>query len=249
MCTAAPSDSVHMSYFGECRNKWECCSGPSKGGPCNSKYWSTRFWGFRVKILKSPLQKKTDGGELSSWSTYSPWSKSHRLQVGKGLWGLISPKSPPNDGMSFSEFLLNGQLAHRLTEQYIPSFNSMLVRKFFLLLHSNLLHYSIHAVFLVLFSGVYRKSEISPLHGSPSEIWKLWPCPLQFFSSPSKDPVTPSIVPIIMQLSDLSPVWMPSSLEIPVCSTQVWSQHSWWSVTTAEQRRTIISLLVDLYLY
>lgn len=178
-------------------------------------------------------EKEADGGQQSSWPTSSSGSETCRVYTLAKASCEVSPHPnlypvtgcPSQDAYQMASWLVGSQsniLFHR-----------MLVKQFFLLWSLNLLDCSIHAVFLVLFSGLHRKRFPSMWRRSPSETWKLCSCPFQFFSPPSMYCLLLlQLFHILALLSAFSPVSALSSLERP-CGAQIWSWRSWWSTTSS----------------
>ena len=102
-------------------------------------------------------EKEADGGQQSSWPTSSSGSETCRVYRLAKASCEVSPHPnlypvtgcPSQDAYQMASWLVGSQ-SNTL-------FHKMLVKQFFLLWSLNLLDCGIHAVFLVLFSGLPRK--------------------------------------------------------------------------------------------
>ena len=130
-------------------------------------------------------------------------------------------------------------------------FHKMLVKQFFLLWSLNLLDCSIHAVFLVLFSGLHRKRFPFHVKKEPFRDLKTVLTPLSvFLSSKYVLLATSSTVPhISAAFSLLTSFGAVLVREAMWCSDLVLTFMVKYDQLMVEQSRTIISLRLHCYFY
>lgn len=151
--------------------------------------------------------------------------------------------------MSFPGRLPNGQLARGLTSNTL--FHRMLVKQFFLLCSLSLPDCSIHAVFLVLFSGLHRKRFPFHVEKEPFRDLKTVLMPLSvLLSSKFVSLATSSTVPhISAAFSLLTSFGAVLIREAMWRSDLVLTFMVKYDQFMVEQSRSIISLRLHCYFY